>query len=211
MALDAKKYLKRVEKIDFMIQNKISELKQWKTIALSVTGRADGQRVQSSGSNQKMANAVEKCIDIENEINLLIDKLYNEKQEVIGTIEKLNATEYDLLYKVYIQHRSLQEVSDEFGKTYTWVTTVHGRALKNVQEIIEKKGWKRTIPYSQVKKRGCEYCTDMVIISKKQTYIIRGCIHSECPYHELDNFKSYNEYLKKAELNVGSLKKIIFF
>ena len=88
MALDAKKYLKRVEKIDFMIQNKISELKQWKTIALSVTGRADGQRVQSSGSNQKMANAVEKCIDIENEINLLIDKLYNEKQEVIGIIEK---------------------------------------------------------------------------------------------------------------------------
>lgn len=146
MALAAKNYLKRVEKIDFMIQNKISELKQWKTIALSVTGRADGQRVQSSGSNQKMANAVEKCIDIENEINLLIDKLYNEKQEVIGTIEKLNATEYDLLYKVYIQHRSLQEVSDEFGKTYTWVTTVHGRALKNVQKIIEKKGMETNNP-----------------------------------------------------------------
>lgn len=139
MASSAKNYLNRVEKIDFMIQNKLSELEQWKSIALSVTGRTGGERVKSSGNNQKMAKAIEKCIDIENEINTLIDKLYNEKQEVIGTIEKLNATEYDLLYKVYIQHKSLQEVSDEYAKSYTWITTVHGRALKNVQKIIEKK------------------------------------------------------------------------
>lgn len=139
MTSTAKEYLKQIEKLDLMIDNKIAEIAQWKSVALKVTAFSDGERVQSSGSKQKMADAINRCIDIEAEVNQLIDNLYEVKRDIISTIEQLNATEYNILHKVYVQHESLQDVADDYGKAYTWITTVHGRALKNVQEIIENR------------------------------------------------------------------------
>ncbi len=139
MTSTAKEYLKQIEKLDLMIDNKIAEIAQWKSVALKVTAFSEGERVQSSGSKQKMADAINRCIDIEEEVNQLIDNLYEVKRDIISTIEQLNATEYNILHKVYVQHESLQDVADDYGKAYTWITTVHGRALKNVQEIIEKR------------------------------------------------------------------------
>lgn len=139
MTSTAKEYLKQIEKLDLMIDNKIAEIAQWKSVALKVTAFSEGERVQSSGSKQKMADAINRCIDIEEEVNQLIDNLYEVKRDIISTIEQLNATEYHILHKVYVQHESLQDVADDYGKAYTWITTVHGRALKNVQEIIEKR------------------------------------------------------------------------
>lgn len=43
-----------------------------------------------------------------------------------------------------------------------------------------------------MRKRGCAYCTDFVNMA---------CKHEECPYHELDGFKTYDEYLKKGKKN----------
>jgi hypothetical protein len=39
----------------------------------------------------------------------------------------------------YIQFKSLQEIADHYGKEYGWATTTHGRALKSVQDILDKK------------------------------------------------------------------------
>ena len=94
-------------------------------------------KVQSSGNPQKMADAVARYVDIEAEITEIIDRLIDTKQEVISVIEKLNAIEYDLLHKVYIQHQTLLDVAIACERTYSWVTTVHGRALKNVQIILD--------------------------------------------------------------------------
>jgi DNA-directed RNA polymerase specialized sigma subunit len=99
-----------------------------------------GEKVQSTGSQSKMADAVIKCVDIEEEINSLIDKLIDTKKEVIQTIEKLDsATEYNVLHMRYIQNRGLQEIADHYGKEYGWATTTHGRALKSVGLILERK------------------------------------------------------------------------
>lgn len=45
------------------------------------------------------------------------------------------------------------------------------------------------------KKRGCCYCTHMIWGSKKP-YRPRQCPFDECPYHQLDGYKSYTQYLK---------------
>lgn len=122
------------------ITNKLIEQQQWKDIALGITANMDGERVQSSGAKSKMANAVEKCVDMEAEIDSLIDKLIETKKEVIQAIEQLDSpTEYDVLHRRYIQFLSLQEVADHYRKDYGWATTTHGRALKSLQEILDKK------------------------------------------------------------------------
>ena len=138
--MDAKNFLRQVEKYDLCIQNKLIELQQWQDMATGITASIGGDRVQSSSSQQKMADAVIKCVDMETEINALVDALIDVKKEVISTIEKVNSpTEYDVLHKRYIQFMTLQEIADKYGREYTWVTTTHGRALKNVQMLLNKR------------------------------------------------------------------------
>jgi hypothetical protein len=138
--MDAKSYLREVEKLDVRIQNKLIERQQWQDIAVGITASVGGERVQTSGSQQKMADAVVKCVDMEEEINALVDSLIETKKDVIATIEKLdNPTEYDILHKRYIQFMPLKEIADRYGREYNTITTTHGRALKNVQMILDRR------------------------------------------------------------------------
>jgi DNA-directed RNA polymerase specialized sigma subunit len=137
---EAQVFLEQVERLDARITNKLIEKQQWKDIALGITANMDGERVQSSGAKDKMASAVERCVDMESEIDSLVDNLIEIKKEVIQTIEQLySPTEYKLLHLRYIQYVPLKDIADMWGVEYTNVTTTHGRALKNVQDIIDKK------------------------------------------------------------------------
>ena len=138
--MDAKYFLNQVKKLDLQITNKLIEKQQWHDIALGITANMDGERVQSSGAKSKMADAIDKCIDMEVEIDSLVERLIDIKKDVVSTIERLDSpTEYDLLHKRYIQFMSLQEIADHYGRDYTTITTAHGRALKNVQALLERK------------------------------------------------------------------------
>lgn len=133
-------FLERVEKIETIIENKLIEQRQWRELAENITANIEGERVQSSSTiTSKMANAVLNCVVLEDEIAEAVDKLIAEKQKVTQTIEKLHSpTEYKILHMRYIQHISLADIADRLDKEYTWVTTTHGRALKNVQKMLEK-------------------------------------------------------------------------
>jgi len=137
--MDAKQFLRQLKKLDKMIENKLAEKVRWKAIATGTTAQMGGEKVQSSGSQQKMADAVCRYVDIEKEIDEQIDNLIDTRQDVISVIEKLNTTEYDILHKMYVQYMSLYDVADIYNKSYSWATTVHGRALKNVQAILDQR------------------------------------------------------------------------
>ena len=135
----ASQYLGQIRKLDLLVKNKMLEKQQWKEIALGTTSNMSGVKVQSSGSHQKMADAVNRYIDIEREIDAAIDALVDKKREIISVIEQLNATEYDVLHKLYVQGKDLQAVADDFGKSYGWAATIKGRALQSVQRILDKR------------------------------------------------------------------------
>ncbi len=137
--MKAKCFLRQIEKLDRMIKNKVVEQEQWRSIAMGTTAPMGGERVQSSGSKQKMADAVERFVEIEKEINKSIDILVDTKNDVISVIEQLKTIEYDILHKLYVQYMSLYDVADIYDKSYSWVTTIHGRALKNVQRILDQR------------------------------------------------------------------------
>ena len=138
--MNAKEFLRQIKKLDRLIENKLIEIQRWKDIANNTTANLSGERVQSSGNPQKIADAIGRYIDLEREINQDIDNLVDAKKDVIGVIEQLNATEYDVMHKIYVQHLTLEDVADAYDRTYSWVTTIHGRALKHVQNILNKRG-----------------------------------------------------------------------
>ena len=137
--MKAKEFLKQLKKLDRMIENKLIEKQQWKSIAEGTTANSEGERVQSSGSQQKMADAVNRYVDIEKEIDRFIDRLIDTKKDVISVIEQLDATEYDFLHKVYVQYLTLDDVADMYEKSHGWAITLHGRALQKVQKILDDR------------------------------------------------------------------------
>lgn len=131
----AKALLDKVRKYDRQIENKTLERQQWEEIATGITAQMGGERVQSSGNQQKMAVAVEKCIDIDREINELIAA----KKDIVSILEQLKAAEYDVLYKVYVQYSTLKEVAQLCDRSYSWAVHTHIRALRNLQAILDAK------------------------------------------------------------------------
>ena len=137
---DAQIYLERAEMVDSIVANKLIEQQQWRDIALGITANMDGERVQSSGAKSKMADALNKVIDMGAEIDRLIDRLIDTKQEIVSTLEQLDSPyEYRLLHLRYIQYVDLVDIAERWGKDYTAITTAHGRALAHVQEILDGK------------------------------------------------------------------------
>lgn len=137
---EAQIFLERVEIIDTAIENKLIEQRQWRELAENITANMDGERVQTSKTTTStMANAVLNCVAMEDEIAEAVEKLIAEKKKVTQTIEKLySPTEYRILHMRYIQYISLADIADRLDREYTWVTTTHGRALKNVGKMLEK-------------------------------------------------------------------------
>lgn len=137
---DAQVYLEQVEMLDAIIRNKLIERKQWREVAMSITANMDGERVQSSGARSKMADAVDKCVDMEAEIDALVDRLIETKKDIVQTIEMLySPIEYNVLHMRYIQFKDFYEIAEKYKKDYGWATTTHGRALTHVQEILDRK------------------------------------------------------------------------
>ena len=151
--MDAKKFLKQLQKIDKMIVNKEKEILQWQTIAESTTAKMGGERVQSSGSKDKMADAVCKYTSIIEEVKKYRDDLVQKRIEVIAAIEQLvNPYEYDLLHKMYVgeeivmkggkkitHYYDLQECADSYVKSKPWAKTLHKRALNSLQIILDAR------------------------------------------------------------------------
>ena len=56
----------------------------------------------------------------------------------------------------------------------------------------------RPLQPREMNKRGCIYCLDYRNQKKKpeDTQRTKMCIHPSCPYHELDPYNTYLDYLK---------------
>lgn len=132
---DVKDYLKRIEKIDYLLENKKEEYAFYKDKAVGTTSQLSADKVQSSGNQQKMADAIGEYLEIKEEINLL----EAERKDIIHTIEQLPAKEYKVLYRRYVKRMTFKAIGADCGQSESWASTVYGRALKSLQRILNAK------------------------------------------------------------------------
>ena len=133
--MDAREYLGIIEKNECIIANKQIEKEYWLGIATGTTSKMGGERVQSSGSKNPMACQVVEAVTIDEEIAMLKAEI----AEVIATLQKLSVSDYNFLHKVYVQHLSLKEVQEMMKKSYSWATSKHNEAIRNLQKILDGK------------------------------------------------------------------------
>lgn len=138
--MKARDYLGQLEVIEARIQNIRVDIQQLKDLALSITPAYEGERVQASGNNQRMATAVERWSDKEREMSREIDNLVDKKLEIAGTINRLKKPkESGVLHKFYIQNKSFKEIASDYDKSVSWATSVHGRALQSLQKELDAR------------------------------------------------------------------------
>ena len=140
--MSAKDYLLEIKRLDTLIQNKTAEKKKWEAVTMDratiITSSTEGERVQSSGSKQRMADTVDSGIDRVRRIEKRIKELYEKMDAIIAIIDGLPEPESDILHKVYVQYMSLKEVAASRNEAYSTVATNHGVALKMVSDILRE-------------------------------------------------------------------------
>lgn len=134
--LTAKQYLDQLRVIDTKINQKMEELADLMTAATS-TGVIDysKDKVQTSPQNAQ-ENRICKCVDLDAEINREIDEFVDIKHRVTKEIQELNVDYYiKILFKVYVQYKTVKDAANEIGLSYQYVRDLHKKALKAFEEL----------------------------------------------------------------------------
>ena len=109
-------YLKQIEMMDAQIESDLLEITRLETLATKTTATLGNERVQSSGSQEKMADCVAMIVDMRNKLNEDIDKFLSLKMEARELIA--NACEPDcckLLHKRYFHYWTWEKIAVEMG------------------------------------------------------------------------------------------------
>ena len=137
--MKAKEYLRQLEDIDTKTKHKLEEIDSLKALASSITACSDGERVQASMSGDKIPKIVAKYVDMENKINEQIDGYIDLRHKIIDEIHNLNNGLYiKILFKRYVEFKSLEEIAVETGYSYQHIRRQHGYALLEFQKVIDK-------------------------------------------------------------------------
>lgn len=129
---EKKQYLNRYQVINKQINQKCAELSEWRTKATKITPTISDMPKANGGDN-RLASAVEKIMEIEDSINVDIDRLkmvQDEIEEVILSIED-PVLQLVLRYR-YINGKKWEQIALDMGYNYRWTLRLHGKALNKL-------------------------------------------------------------------------------
>lgn len=135
--MKAKEYLQQIFLLDTAINQKLREVSALRLKVQSI-GSVDysKDRIMTSASgNAVFVKLTERIIDLEKEINAEIDNFVRQKNKIINQIQKSeNACYADLLFKRYVEYKSLERISIEMNYSYDRIRHMHADALENFQD-----------------------------------------------------------------------------
>ena len=138
MPVEAKEFLNQYRNALITIRNLEAEAEELEMLAMKATISIDGERVQSSGRKDRMAELAAKLADIEIE---LMDK----RTEALSTMRKIgrviasveNPDYRRLLHMRYVERHTWEEIAVEMNISYQWVCKLHGRALQEIEKRMK--------------------------------------------------------------------------
>ena len=120
-----------------IIENKLAEIDQLKSLATSISALSSDTPVQSSGESDRIGKIVADIADKENDLQTFVNKLIDKRNERVKILEQLeDRLQYVVLYKRYMKSMKFEDIADEEHYSRTWISTIHSTGLKKVQEIL---------------------------------------------------------------------------
>lgn len=128
--MTTKQYLNQIDRINRIINNKLAEIYQLKTMVCSISVSANEDKVQSSSDKDKLGSAVAKIVDLENEINKAIDDYVDKKERIVSQIEAIkDIMEYQVLFSRYIEYKTFEQIAEDNDYSVRQILRIHGNAL----------------------------------------------------------------------------------
>ncbi len=137
--MDVQRWLEKVRKLDELINAKLVERDRLIVMATDISPRPlDGMPHDNTGTvSHKMENAVINLIDLAKEIDKMVDKYVDYKQEVVKTLEMLPEKEYGVLHRHYIRYMTWEEVAGDMGYSTMQIWRIRKNAFKILEGVIE--------------------------------------------------------------------------
>lgn len=125
-----KEYLRQLRTAEIKIEQKEEELERLKSSLESISTGTDSERVQTT-PRDKVSEDVPQMVDLKREIESDIKALLILKNKIINEIQSMDNPVYiDILYKRYVQYKSLEEIAVEMSYSYRQILRLHGLALQ---------------------------------------------------------------------------------
>ena len=136
--METKEYLQQIGRYDRLINNKLVELAQYRSMACSVSAVKNDEKVQSSPSHDTMDKIVSKIEQMENEIDMIVDRYIDNKRIIISQIDSMSdEMTYQILFSRYVEQKTFEKMAIEMNYCYKQIIRRHGKAL---QEFEQKWG-----------------------------------------------------------------------
>jgi DNA-directed RNA polymerase specialized sigma subunit len=134
-------WLSGIRRLDMMIAAKLEEKRRLREMAADVTGKPyDGMPFTNTGQySDKVAAAVIKIVECEEEIDRLISMYAEQKKEILAVMEVLPEREYEVMHSYYILGNTWEQVADEVGKSGVQVWRLKNSALRRLADALGEK------------------------------------------------------------------------
>ena len=140
---EAQEFLMQIRKCDSLINRKMAKKAALYDMITRTTPSMKSDVVSGGGDHDRMAGAIAKMIDLEEEINRDIDRyvdLQREAEKLLDKVAEKNARHHELLCRRYISYESFDHIAAEMGYAATrGATKLHGRALQTLQKILDEE------------------------------------------------------------------------
>ena len=129
MEENPKEYLRQLHRLELYIEQRQEELNRLREL-IGCNAIDYGERVQTSPSADGIPNEVIKRAELEADISRKIERFLQLKHKIINEIQLLdNAVYVSILYKRYVEYKSLEEIAVEMNYSYIHIKRLHGYAL----------------------------------------------------------------------------------
>ena len=132
--MTAKEYLSQARYLDARINTKIKQLEALNALATSATSVLTGMPHSPNKATSKMADIVDKIVDLQAEINRDIDALVDLKGEMRSKLEMVPAEDYKAILEMrYLCFMSWEQIASNLGLSVPYTYKLHDRALKGFE------------------------------------------------------------------------------
>lgn len=132
--MTAKEYLSQAYRLDLRINSKIEQVSALNDLATKCTSTLTGMPHNPNHGRSTMADAVEKIVDLQAEINRDIDRLVDLKREIVQVIKAVGSPEYQtLLEKRYLCFMTWEQIAVDMNYGIDNIFKLHKKALQSVR------------------------------------------------------------------------------
>lgn len=137
--MNAETFLEQYGTIAATIRRKQRLKEKLEAQTVNITSHLTPDKVQSSGSMQKVAEAVEEALDLEKEIKELFVRKNEARKLIEGVINQISGKPGEVLYEKYLILNNEDVIAEAIDRTEDTVYRLLKEGKEKVQKILDEE------------------------------------------------------------------------